>query len=132
MIINEIFWEYYRTFKGMMLKLEFRIVKLNNYIELLMAAQNKVTINETIISCGKAAFDRHKLGVSFSTSGWCWWLVVAALLITEIRLAQGFRITGTYTHRSFIFGALPSKVNVCILSRAFRKVPNFSKMYFII
>jgi len=69
MIINEIFWEYYRTFKGMMLKLEFRIVKLNNYIELLMAAQNKVTINETIISCGKAAFDRHKLGVSFSTSG---------------------------------------------------------------
>jgi len=61
--------EYYKTFKGTVLKLEFRRDKLNNYIGLLMASQNKVTIVETIISCGRAAFDRHKLGVSFSTSG---------------------------------------------------------------
>jgi len=110
-----------------MLKLEFRMDKQNNYVGLLMAAQNKVTIIETIIRCGRAAFDRHKLGVSFSTSGWCWWLVVAALLITEMRLARGFRITGTYTHRSFmnfIFGRV-NDLYLCLYNQLFALFTTF-------
>jgi hypothetical protein len=38
MLINKIFFYYYKTFYGTSLKVEFRIYKLNNYTRFLMAA----------------------------------------------------------------------------------------------